>query len=47
MKTRKQLKKDLIKIIEDSKIIDYVVRYQDNKILIGIKEGKIKELKNR
>lgn len=45
MKTRKQLKKELIAVINDSKIIDYVVSYQNNKIKIEIKQGKIKDLK--
>jgi len=44
-KTRKQLKEDLIRLIKDSKILDYKISYQGNETIIKFKEGKMKDLK--
>ena len=45
MKTRKQLKKELIEVINGSKITDYIISYQNNKITIKIEQGKMKKYK--
>jgi len=44
-KTRKQLKEDLIRLIKDSKILDYKISHQGNATIIKFKEGKMKDFK--
>ena len=44
-KTRKQLKEDLIRLIKDSKILDYKISHQGNETIIKFKEGKMKDFK--
>ena len=44
-KTRKQLKEDLIRLIENSKILDYKVSHCNGETTIKFKEGKMKDFK--
>lgn len=44
-KTRKQLKKELIDLIQDSKILDYHIIYHNGETTIKFKEGKMKDFK--
>ena len=44
-KTRKQLKEDLIRLIKDSKILDYKISHQGNETIIKFKEGNLNDLK--
>ena len=44
-KTRKQLKEDLIRLIKDSKILDYKISHCKGETTILFKEGKMKDFK--
>ncbi len=44
-KTRKQLKKELVDLIEDSKILDYKIIHYKGETTIIFKEGKMKDFK--